>query len=93
MDECTIWVEVVYATAQEQLKRRIELPRDSTARQAIVASGILSETVGNAFDLSTVGIFSRRVSLDCTLSAGDRIEIYRPLSITPMEARRRRARS
>jgi putative ubiquitin-RnfH superfamily antitoxin RatB of RatAB toxin-antitoxin module len=91
MAECTIWVEVVYATVQEQIKHRIELPRDSTVRQAIDASGIFAAT--NGFDPNNVGIFSRRVSLDHTLSQGDRIEIYRSLSVTPMEARRRRARS
>ncbi|MDD9868996.1 MAG: RnfH family protein [Gammaproteobacteria bacterium] len=38
-----------------------------------------------------VGVFGRRVALDCVLEEGDRIEIYRPLRRTPMEARRIRA--
>lgn len=39
-----------------------------------------------------VGIFSKVVSLDTTLSEGDRVEIYRPLSKDPKQARRLRAK-
>jgi putative ubiquitin-RnfH superfamily antitoxin RatB of RatAB toxin-antitoxin module len=39
-----------------------------------------------------VGIFGRIVDLHRAVVAGDRIEIYRPLTADPKEARRRRAR-
>jgi putative ubiquitin-RnfH superfamily antitoxin RatB of RatAB toxin-antitoxin module len=45
-----------------------------------------------AFDPSRLGVFSRRVSPDDTLRDGDRVEIYRPLTIDPKDARRRRVR-
>ena len=38
-----------------------------------------------------LGIFSRRIGHDQVLATGDRVEIYRPLVISPGEARRRRA--
>ena len=52
-------------------------------RDALAASGMQ----GNH-----IGIFGKRVTLDTRLANGDRIEIYRPLSTDPKEARRRRAR-
>jgi putative ubiquitin-RnfH superfamily antitoxin RatB of RatAB toxin-antitoxin module len=45
-----------------------------------------------AFDPSRLGIFSRRVTADDLLHDGDRVEIYRPLTLDPKDARRRRAR-
>jgi putative ubiquitin-RnfH superfamily antitoxin RatB of RatAB toxin-antitoxin module len=57
-------------------------------------------TIGDALhqydasiDLSKgeVGIFGKPASLDTALNEGDRIELYQPLRIDPMEARRRRA--
>lgn len=38
-----------------------------------------------------VGIFSKKVSLDTPVQAGDRIELYRPLLIDPKQKRRERA--
>ncbi len=37
-----------------------------------------------------VGIFSTKVSLDRVLEEGDRLEIYRPLTQDPKQARRNR---
>jgi putative ubiquitin-RnfH superfamily antitoxin RatB of RatAB toxin-antitoxin module len=45
-----------------------------------------------AFDPSLLGVFSRRVLPDDTLRDGDRVEIYRPLTLDPKDARRRRVR-
>jgi putative ubiquitin-RnfH superfamily antitoxin RatB of RatAB toxin-antitoxin module len=39
-----------------------------------------------------VGIYAKLVTLDTVLKDGDRIEIYRPLTIDPKEKRRRLAR-
>jgi putative ubiquitin-RnfH superfamily antitoxin RatB of RatAB toxin-antitoxin module len=38
-----------------------------------------------------VGIFSKRVTLDTLVKAGDRIEVYRPLLISPKDRRRQKA--
>ena len=87
-----ITVEVVCATAERQLLRRVILPAGSQVVAAIEQSGILQEMPEVAFDPSHIGIFSRRVAPDDILHDGDRVEIYRPLTLDPKDARRRRAR-
>jgi uncharacterized protein len=85
-------VEVVCATAERQLLRRLVLPAGSTVIQAVEQSGILQEMPEVDFDPSRLGIFSRRVEPDDVLQDGDRVEIYRSLTLDPKDARRRRAR-
>jgi uncharacterized protein len=87
-----IAVEVVCATAERQLLRRLSLPAGSTVIQAVEQSGILLSMPEIDFDPSRLGIFSRRVEPDEVLHDGDRVEIYRPLTLDPKDARRRRAR-
>lgn len=87
-----IAVEVVCATPQRQLLRRVSLPAGSTVIQAVEQSGLLQEMPEVAFDPSRLGTFSRRVTADDLLQDGDRVEIYRPLTLDPKDARRRRAR-
>lgn len=83
-------VEVVYALPEVQ--RVIEVPyvAGMTLGQAISASGLTREYPN--LDLTKVGVFGHLSSLDRELKAGDRVEIYRPLAINPIEARRRRLR-
>lgn len=92
MTEHTVAVEVVYADAGQQWVRSTEVPEGSTVMEAIVASGIIDELPRGTVDPERLGIFSRRTSAQQIVQAGDRIEIYRPLTLDPMEARRRRAR-
>jgi len=92
MAERTIMAEVVYATAGQQILRRVELAEGSTVMQAIDASGIAGMLPGGAIDARHLGVFAHRVAPDQVVQNGDRIEIYRPLMLDPMEARRRRAR-
>jgi len=40
---------------------------------------------------NNVGVFGQIVKLNQTLHDNDRIEIYKPLQVDPMEARRHRA--
>ncbi len=87
-----ITVEVVCATAERQLLRQVSLPVGSRVISAIEQSGILQEMPEVAFDPSRLGVFSRRVAPDEILHDGDRVEIYRPLTLDPKDARRRRAR-
>jgi hypothetical protein len=87
-----IAVEVVCAMPHRQVLRRISLPAGSTVIQAVERSGILQEMVEVAFDPLRLGIFSRRVAADDLLHDGDRVEIYRPLTLDPKDARRRRAK-
>jgi hypothetical protein len=93
MAERTITVDVVYAGAERQLLRRVELPQGGTVMQAIDASQIAKLLPPGAVDPDRLGIFSRKVPPQQVVQPGDRIEIYRPLTLDPMEARRRRARA
>lgn len=84
-------VEVAYGEPAEQILLEIEVPAGATARQAIEQSGLLRDRPQLAGLPSGVGVFSRAVDPDYVLSAGDRVEIYRPLLVDPKESRRRRA--
>ena len=86
-----IRVEVAYALPDEQWILPLELPTDSTVKQAIDHSGILTRFPDIDLSQNAVGVFGRLVSLTRVLQEGDRVEIYRPLSTDPKLARRRRA--
>lgn len=83
-------VEVVYATALVQRLCIVDLPYGASVAAAVAASGIVEEFELDE-DTLEVGIWSKRVSRDTRVEAGDRIEIYRPLKIDPKLARRQRA--
>ena len=85
-------VEVAYALLERQFLKAIKLERGATVREAIVASGVLNEFPQIDLESVSVGIFSKLITLDAPLSDGDRVEIYRPLLVSPTEARRLRAR-
>ncbi len=92
MAERVITVEVIYLDPQQQCLRRIDVAEGSTVLEAIKASGMAKLIPAAGFDPDRLGIFSKRVPADYIVQPGDRIEIYRPLLLDPMEARRRRAR-
>ncbi|MEP7184446.1 MAG: RnfH family protein [Rhodanobacter sp.] len=87
-----IRAQVVYAEAGQQTKLEILLVEGTTVRDAINASGIAAMIPEGSMDGCHWGIFARKVAPDHVVVHGDRIEIYRPLTIDPMDARRRRAR-
>lgn len=86
-----IRLEVVYATPAEQITLNVEASASATVRQAIERSGILQQCPEIDLTLNKVGRWNHLVTLDDLVSAGDRIEIYRPLLIDPKEVRRLRA--
>lgn len=85
-------VEVAYAALQRQFLRAIELPVGATVIDALRASGVEAECAIRLADLR-IGIWSKAVDPSTVVGEGDRIEIYRPLKIDPMDARRKRARN
>lgn len=85
----TIRVEVAYADPRRQFLRAVDVAAGSSIGDAVDASGILAELPG--FVPAGYGIFGRVVALGAPLRDGDRIELYRPLTIDPKQARRRRA--
>ena len=84
-------VEVVYALPKRQIVKSLSVDPGATVRQAIFASKICDEFPEIDLSKSAVGIYSKKVPLDHVLKNGDRVEIYRPLKVSPKEARRLRA--
>ena len=87
-----IEVEVVYALPAEQTVTQLRLAAGATVLQAIQQSGLLVRYPQITLATARVGVFGKIVALDAPLSAGDRVEIYRPLTVDPKEARRRRVK-
>lgn len=90
-DEIT--VELVYALPAEQVLLTVRVPAGATVAQAIETSGIAQRYPQLNEGPLWVGVFGKRVALTTSLQAGDRIEIYRALTVDPKEARRRRVKS
>ena len=83
-------VEIVYAPEEKPLFHiHLSLFEGATVMEAISQSGL--ETLYPQTANSPVGLFSKRVSRDTVLKEGDRIEVYRPLTLDPKEKRRQRA--
>jgi putative ubiquitin-RnfH superfamily antitoxin RatB of RatAB toxin-antitoxin module len=85
-------IEVAYATPHRQVVIELEVDTATTVAAAIYQSGILREFPEIDLTMNAVGIFGNHVELEDVLQPGDRVEIYRPLQVTPKEARQRRAR-
>lgn len=83
-------IEVVYAVREAADAVTVDLPPGATVRDALAAAGTAARHPGISLD--ALGIFGRRVSAETRLADGDRVEIYRPLTIDPKERRRQRAR-
>lgn len=91
LSEETVAIEVVYALKARQRVVALDVAAGTTAREAAVNSGLdryFPELALNEFPL---GVYGERVSDEYLVADGDRIEIYRPLVLDPMEARRKRA--
>ena len=91
--DADIAVEVVYALPECQCLVALSVRRGTTVREAVALSGLprLYPEIDSACSQGMIGIFSKRLPPDTVLQQGDRIEIYRPMTADPKEARRRRA--
>lgn len=87
-----IAVEVACVAGERRRLVKLSLKRGARVADAIRLSGLPEEFADMDLARHAVGVFGRRVALDRELEEGDRVEIYRPLRRTPMEARRIRAR-
>ena len=85
-------VEVVYALADVQHCVELSLSSGATIADALDRVRNQPEFRGVDIDNASVGIFGTIVTdRSQRLSEGDRVEIYRPLTVDPMTARRLRA--
>ncbi|GAA5129832.1 RnfH family protein [Alloalcanivorax gelatiniphagus] len=89
----TIRVEVVHALPDRQRLIALDVAPGTTMLEAARQSGIAGQVEGLVLETAPMGIFgkaepepARRV-----LEDGERVEIYRPLTVDPKAARRARA--
>lgn len=86
--EETIHIEVAYAQPQRQLILQLEVPRGTTAIEAVRLSGIEEQFPEIVLGRNRLGVFGKLCKDDRPLNPGDRVEIYRPLLVDPRDARR-----
>jgi len=86
-----IRAEVVYALPERQVVECLEFDAPVTIEMAIRASNMLQQFPHIDLAAATVGVFGVARPLDWVLEDRDRVEIYRPLLMSPTEARRERA--
>lgn len=100
-------VSVVLATPERQQLVSVCLPKGSCAWDAVLeaqkvgldvdvliqSASALTAEHSDILDKAstTIGVYGRVVEKDYCVEEGDRIELYRPLILDPMEQRRRRA--
>ena len=89
--EIHVHVEVIYALTQIQHSAHLELEDGASVEDALVAVARMQPFSGLDLKRVAVGVFGRLVERDAVLRPDDRLEIYRPLLVQPMEARRARA--
>ena len=89
-DGRTIDVEVAFATLASQKVISLKVQTNTTAREAVDLSGIARFFPEYNFAKSPIGIFGKTVPDNHILNQHNRVEIYRPLHQSPVEARRER---
>ena len=93
-----IFVVVAYASTESQEIVQLRVPRGTVAYDAVSLSKITNIFPEVDINEADLGVFSspldgkrRPSSRTYVLLENDRVEIYRPLIISPMELRRQRA--
>lgn len=93
-----ITVEVAYALPNKQKIVSLQVEPGTTALQAVERSGIVRDFPEIDVETAKMGLFGQALGTkgmkkahEHELQAGDRVEIYRPLTADPKEVRRKRA--
>ena len=85
-------VELVYVDADEEFIVSLDLALAATVADALEQSQLLEKIPSLKAVDYRLGIYAQEVSAETPFQAGDRIEVYRPLVLDPMEVRRQRAK-
>ncbi len=85
-------IEVIYVDSDVEFMVSVEMREGATVRDAIIESGVIAHCSNVSLEKNQVGIFGKLATLDTPVTSGDRVEMYRPLKMSPMEARRLRSR-
>jgi putative ubiquitin-RnfH superfamily antitoxin RatB of RatAB toxin-antitoxin module len=84
-------VSLVYSPAPRTVREaELVLEAGTTVGQALRASGWLEELPASERHTLEVGVWGRKVALSRVLREGDRLELYRALTVDPKVARRER---
>jgi len=84
-------VEVVYSpTAREVDCVTLDVAEGATVLHALRESRLLERHSQIDLASARVGVWGRVAPLSQVLREGDRVEVYRPLTVDPKEARRQR---
>lgn len=76
-------IGVAYSEHAQQIWMTIDVPEDSTVRDAIERSGILKMFPHIDLAEQKVGVFGKVVKPEAALRPGDRVEIYRAILCDP----------
>jgi putative ubiquitin-RnfH superfamily antitoxin RatB of RatAB toxin-antitoxin module len=92
METALLQVEVAYAEPNQQLVLPVELPTEATLAEALIAAlpALQAAFPTVDFTMLAVGVWGEAANLERVLQAGDRVELYRPLTADPKLARRTR---
>lgn len=82
-------ISLVIAEQHQQRWIELDVAEGTQVQQAIEQSGLLRDFPGIDLEQNKVGIFGRVVKLDSVVQAGDRVEIYRPITADPETVERR----
>lgn len=83
-------VSVTYADPDNPLWLKVQVPNGSTVEDAIRASDLLTRYPDMDLASFKLGIFGKTTDLDSKLSDGDRVELYRPITVDPKTVPRRK---
>lgn len=86
-----IAIEVAAATPDRQVVIALMVPEGTTVAQAVALADLPGRLPGLEIDEDRLGVFGKRRRPDEVVKAGDRVEVYRPLTADPKEIRRQLA--
>ncbi|TDO95923.1 RnfH family protein [Marinomonas balearica] len=88
-----IHVEVAYALPEKQKIIALDVEEGCTVKEAVMKSNIDAFFPGLDLENAKVGIFGKAVRKpqEQVLKPGERVEIYRELTVDPKQARANRA--
>jgi putative ubiquitin-RnfH superfamily antitoxin RatB of RatAB toxin-antitoxin module len=90
-DDSMVYIEVALATKKKQSVVGLNVPAMTTLSEAVKLSAIEAEFPDVDFSTCKIGVFGRIESADRLVEEGDRVEIFRPLEVSPMQSRLNRA--
>lgn len=84
-------IQLVHALPASYWATNVLLPQASTVADALTLAGHDIATAGITVDMQSLAIFGRAVDSRARLHDGDRIELLRPLLVSPRDSRTSRA--